>query len=232
MGTWMNWLVGLVVSITLLIAGPCWALYWYGDTVLPRTLEPTGRHYPDDVRTLYWKSEDGQGAIRIREMNPLTMMWITTRSLHRTNGIAAGGSGSGADLNVTRSVMWSILLQNARPLSNLRRHAAGFALTIRISREWTDAQIIDTSLDRAWLGRDVRGLDAAAKHYFGRPIEALETSEQLSLLVIARGGAASDPYCRAKRFAEGYDFLAERVGIDASNFDSIRRRMISRPCRS
>lgn len=126
--------------------------------------------------------------------------------------------------------IWSIMSRHLKPLSSFRRHAAEFALTIRISREWTKEQIIDTSLDRAWFGRDVRGLDTAAKHDFRRSIEALATSEQMSLLVIPRGGAASDPYCRPERFADGYAFLAKRVGIDASNFDSIRNRMLSRPC--
>ena len=213
MSTGLKWLCVAVAIPVVVVLAAIYGAYGYGATALPATIKPSDHEYPAELRRMYWQAMGGTGDIRIRRLNPLTMMWIMFRMVEGANDGSIRPSPP--DLHVLTTVSRIRLSKITPRLPTIRRHAAEIALTIRASREWSSKQILDTALTELWFGRGAHGLDQAAKTYFGIGTNELSPEESLALLAIERGPSYYDPTCHRERFVERYRFIANRVGMRA-----------------
>jgi hypothetical protein len=213
MSTGLKWLCIAVAIPVVVVLATIYGAYWYGASALPATIKPSDHEYPAELRRMYWQAMGGNGDIRIRRLNPLTMAWNMFRMVEDTSD--GRMQPSPPDLQALTTVS-RILLSKITPApSTARRHLAEIAMVIRVSREWDPKQILDTSLAEQWFGRGAHGLDQAARTYFGIEANELSPEESLALLAIERGPSYYDPTCRRERFVKRYRFLANRVGMPA-----------------
>ncbi len=64
---------------------------------------------------------------------------------------------------------------------------------VRLTLHLPQEALLRAYLDRVALGRDVRGVEAAAETYFGRPARALSVGQAALLAGLARAPASGDP---------------------------------------
>lgn len=219
-----RWTKMLATAAIALIAAPfalAYAVYWDALNELPDPLPRARRAYPDSLRRLYWSLHGGQGPIRVRRMSPPGYVWDAF----------ADDAGSRARrvpadhrlLYRVASMMQSRLLPR-RPA--LRWHLTNAALTVYLSRHYDGERLIDYALDQARFSADGRpGIDAAARRYFGSPVDALSPQEQVALLTLARGPSRYDPACDPVRFAARYAFSLEKTGLAPAQAPPARMRM-------
>ena len=231
MSTGLKWLCVAVAIPALVVLASIYGAYWYGASALPVTIKPSDREYPAEIRLMYWRSMSGTTDIEIRRLNPLKVAWTLFHYFESAdNGhIEPTPPDLQALTNIAR-----IRISGVEPrLPTFRRSLAEIALMIRISREWSEKQVVDTVLAEQWFGRGARGFDRASNAYFGVDANKLSPEEALSLLVIERGPSFFDPTCRRERFVERYNLLAKRVDLPAGD-DAIGRataRLRTTECR-
>jgi penicillin-binding protein 1C len=87
--------------------------------------------------------------------------------------------------------------QLARTLQPVPRNAGGklyeMALALRIEASLPKTRILEEYLSRVEFGPNLFGIDAASRHYFGKPASALDLAEAAALVSIPRGPSLYDP---------------------------------------
>jgi hypothetical protein len=216
----LKWLCVAVAIPVVVVLGAIYGAYWYGASALPGTIKPSDHEYPAEIRQMYWRSMGGTGDLRIRRLNPLTIVWTMFRMVEDAGDgrIKPTPPDMQALTNVAR-----IRASGVEPrLPTSRRLLVEIALMIRISREWGAEQVLDTALAEQWFGRGARGLDQAANSYFGVTTNKLSPEEALALFALERGPSYFDPTCHRDRFVERYMSLAKRVDMPGDD-DAIDR---------
>ncbi|HEY0660693.1 MAG TPA: transglycosylase domain-containing protein [Lysobacter sp.] len=206
MDAWPKWILSTALTLVALLVALCFGVYWYGASALPAVLEPSAYVAPASIREQFRLVEAGN-ATRLPKLNPVTVWY----HLHRSMGSDAT---SRSELTALGQASRVVSIRDTPRLANLRRHAADLARMIRISRNWSFQQVLDTRLAESWFGRDSKGLEAAAHAYFGFAPTQLTPEESLALIVLMRGPSAYDPTCHRERFVERYVRVAPLAGID------------------
>ena len=87
--------------------------------------------------------------------------------------------------------------QLARAVVHRPRSARGkwreMAIALRIEASLSKAQILEEYLNRVEFGPNLRGIDAASRHYFDKPAAQLDLAEAAALVSIPRGPTLYDP---------------------------------------
>jgi len=160
------------------------------------------------------RSGDGRWASRV----PLPQMspWVVPALLaaedarfyrHPGIDVLAMARAAGQALWQRRLVSGASTLtqQLARAVVVRPRTAAGkwheLVLALRIEASLSKAQILEEYLNRVEFGPNLRGIDAASRHYFDKPVAALDLAEAAMLVGIPRGPTLYDPK-RNPRFVE------------------------------
>ncbi|QWP74641.1 transglycosylase domain-containing protein [Lysobacter sp. K5869] len=197
-------LIAVAAPFTLL-----YAMYWHALKDLPEPLPQAQRAYPDALRKLYWTLHDGQGPIQVRRMSPPGFAWelFAASASERVERVPADHQL----LYRVASTMQARLLPHG---TISRWHLTNAALTIHLSRKLEAAQLIDYVLDQTRFAADAGvGIEAAARHYFDLPLQALSPQEQLALLILDRGPSYYDPACHPERFAKRYAYALGKTGL-------------------
>ncbi|KRD30521.1 MULTISPECIES: transglycosylase domain-containing protein [unclassified Lysobacter] len=214
MGGWLKGIVGAALLLTGCFVCFFYGLYWYGASALPQELPRAQRSYPDEVRAIYWASLGGEGPMRAERLDPLKLIWLVFRGVQhdrRPNLVS--------EYDLSSSVSRQIVLEHTPDLRGARWHLAGIAATIRVSNERSAEQIADFALDRAWMGRDARGLGEASHAYFGVPFEQTTQAERIALIALMRGPSYFDPSRNPERFRSRYAYVAQQFGVSATDID-------------
>ena len=76
---------------------------------------------------------------------------------------------------------------------SIQRKLREQAAAREMERHYTKAQILEAYLNQIAFGRGFHGIEAAARHYFGKPAARLTLAEAASLAAIPKGPAIYDP---------------------------------------
>lgn len=207
---WPQW--ALVVLIGLLLTGIalCFGIYAWGARFIPDDIPASSYRAPDAIRDQYLAVE-ADGATSIRKLNPVTF-WIdflvSTRQfpeqpppeqilLYRATRVAQ--------------------FKHSRARTQGEHHVASIALAVKVSRQWTRDQAVNTILAESWFSggggrKDVIGIEAAAEFYFGVPLAELKPQESLALIALLKGPSWYDPFCNRERFGKRYAQTVEKLG--------------------
>ena len=85
------------------------------------------------------------------------------------------------------------------------------SLALRIERTLTKREILEQYLNLVPFGPNIRGVRAAADHYFGKPLPALDLSESATLIGLLRGPSAFDPSRHPSRATKERDRVLARM---------------------
>lgn len=207
---WPQW--ALVVLIGLLLTGIalCFGIYAWGARFVPDDITASSYRAPDAIRDQYLAVE-ADGATSIRKLNPVTF-WtdflVSTRQfpeqpppeqilLYRATRVAQ--------------------FKHSRARTQGEHHVASITLAVKVSRQWTRDQAVNTILAESWFSggggrKDVIGIEAAAEFYFGVPLAELKPQESLALIALLKGPSGYDPFCNRERFGKRYAQTVEKLG--------------------
>lgn len=92
------------------------------------------------------------------------------------------------------------------------------AVSTWLSRHWTIQELLDAYADTAYIGDDRHGFEAGARHYWGRPLDALAPHEVATLIAVSDYARLYDPACRPERALRMRATVLERM-LDAKVID-------------
>ena len=105
--------------------------------------------------------------------------------------------------------------QLARALVPRPRTALGkwheMAIALRIEASLSKQQILEEYLNRVEFGPNLRGIDAASRHYFDKPAAQLDLAEAAALVSIPRGPTLYDPTRGTHALLRRRDRVLERM---------------------
>lgn len=196
----------VVAAIALpLVACLLFALgvYAWGARHVPERLPTPGWHAPAAVRAQYLAVE-APGARGMRRVGLLSVWFVLLSDLRRDP--------------VSPEERWLWRATHAaghtwnRPSGAFARHASMIASAVRVSRDWNDTQSVDAILSLTRYRDGVLGFEAASRHYFGVPGDALRPQETLVLIALAKSPSLYDPICSPQRFARRHAEIVRTLG--------------------
>lgn len=122
----------------------------------------------------------------------------------------------------------TITQQLARTCFERKRNLTGkwheMALALSIERELSKDDILELYLNRVHFGPKLIGARAAADHYFGKPLTALDLAEAATLAGLVRGPSLYDPRVRPQLAEEQRNrVLARMLATNAADKKTIER---------
>lgn len=116
-----------------------------------------------------------------------------------------------------------------RPRTYWSHWIAGFDAG-RLLQRFGHAKVLDFYLNQVPYGAQRRGVEQAARYYFGRDVDALSPAEELALVVLVRSPEGYDPRAHPRSVRRAVDQLAGRMladkTISATEAEAIRRAPI------
>jgi len=88
------------------------------------------------------------------------------------------------------------------------------SVAIWIGRNWSSREAISALLAAVGFGHGFRGLGAAARGYFGKTAESLNTHELAYLIVSMQGFSLGDPWCTPQRVSTRATALLARLSAE------------------
>lgn len=206
-GAWLPWLLGTALGLPMLFVALCWAIYLWSAQHVPDTIPASSRRAPIVVRAQFLAVETG-GATRLRRLNPVTFWTAVLGEMQKSP------RDPPPDLRLLMSAARLAQSRDLTAATASHRHLASIAWTIDVGRQWTFDQAVDTILAESHFGRDIIGIEAAARVYFGVPAAGLRPQESLALIVLQKAPSWYSLECNRERFEDRYALLAKQLGHD------------------
>lgn len=202
---WPHWALVAIIGLLMTFIALCFGIYAWGARFVPDDIPASSYRAPDAIRDRYLAVE-ADGATSIRKLNPVTF-WIdflvSTRQfpeqpppeqilLYRATRVAQ--------------------FKHSRARTQGEHHVASIALAVKVGRQWTRDQAVDTILAESGFRKDVTGIEAAAEFYFGVPLAELRPQESLALIALLKSPSFYDPFCNRASFGKRYMQTVEKLG--------------------
>ena len=201
---WPVWLLGTLSALLLLIMALCFGIYAWGARFVPDGIPASSYRAPDSIRDQYLAVE-ADGAASMRKLNPVTF-WIDFFMSRRQFPEPPPPE----KILLHRAVRVA-QFKHSRARTQGDHHLASIAFAIKISRQWTRDEAVNTILAESGFRKDVIGIEASAQFYFGMPLADLRPQESLVLIALLKGPSVFDPICRRERFDQRYAQAAEKL---------------------
>jgi Transglycosylase len=201
---WPIWLPTTALALAMLYAALCFGLYLLGARHLPAELAPNPYRAPASMRAQFLAVE-APTARSLPRLNPLT--WLP-HALWDMSGDKRPCDGCRLLLSAT----WIVSSRDRGARRSLDRHLAEIAASIRIGRNWTRDDAVNTLLAETPFRKGTVGIEAASRFHFGVAAAELRPQESLALIALMKSPSWYDPACHRERFAQRYAHLAEVLG--------------------
>ena len=158
---WPQWALVAIIGLSMTFIALCFGIYASGERFVPDDIPASSYRAPDAIRDQYLAVE-ADGATSIRKLNPVTFwidIFVSTRQfpeqpppeqilLYRATRVAQ--------------------FKHSRARTQGERHLASIALAVKVGRQWTRDEAVNTILAESGFRKDVIGIEAAAdRHGFG-----------------------------------------------------------------
>lgn len=221
---WPHWALVVLIGLSVACIALCFGIYAWGARFVPDDIPASSYRAPDAIRDQYIAVE-ADGATSIRKLNPVTFwidIFVSTRQfpeqpppeqilLYRATRVAQ--------------------FKHSRARTQGEHHVASIALAVKVSRQWTRDQAVNTILAESGFRKDVNGIEAAAEFYFGIPLAELKPQESLALIALLKGPSWYDPFCNRERFGKRYAQTVEKLGKTGPEWSAAAALSRLRPIR-
>ena len=221
---WPHWALVVLIGLSVACIALCFGIYAWGARFVPDDIPASFYRAPDAIRDQYLAVE-ADGATSIRKLNPVTFwidIFVSTRQfpeqpppeqilLYRATRVAQ--------------------FKHSRARTQGEHHVASIALAVKVSRQWTRDQAVNTILAESGFRKDVNGIEAAAEFYFDIPLAELRPQESLALIALLKGPSWYDPFCNRERFGKRYAQTVEKLGKTGPEWSAAAALSRLRPIR-
>ncbi|RRQ11403.1 penicillin-binding protein, partial [Corynebacterium bovis] len=121
-------------------------------------------------------------------------------------GQILGREGAGGGSTITQQYVKNAVVGNE---SSLTRKAKELVVSAKMAREWSKDDILEAYLNTIYFGRNAYGIGAAAKAYFGKPIEQLTPEEGAVLASSIQRPSALDPWTNRPAAEERWNYVMD-----------------------
>jgi hypothetical protein len=222
-------LVGLIIAGAAAGALLPFACYGAGTALGPPRPAPSTIQLSPVVADALWARADGGRASRLEPITPLSMFKMAACAAEAhvmVDGRTQLERESGC--KVYNPALEGIeLLSDAHvkaghpQASDFRNGISRFSTTIWLTHQFTKEQFLATFAERGVFGFGFRGVEAAARGYFGRKASEL-TVPQAALIAAMAGTRLTDPWCNpagaAGRRHNVLEKMLENEAIDEQVF--------------
>jgi len=147
--------------------------------------------------------------------------WVNTQS----GRVVQGGS------TLTQQLVKNFYLDQSRRLSRKLLEAA---MALILEAHYSKAEILETYLNEVYLGqsgpRSIHGFGLAARHYFRRPLQQLDTHEIALLVGLVKGASYYNPWRNPERALQRrnlvIDIMRQQGLIDAAEAARHQRKAL------
>lgn len=215
------WMLALALAaVPLGLVGAMVALYFYGLSLVPETPRVAASTPPAEVvSAAIWARFDG-GSPEVEVMTPWTFIQLRAcramasraddreaareACIRRHPGVEVAGAVA------TTHVMGHGLRRS------LRGEIGQVATAAWLTRHWSRDDLVIELAANGDFGHGWRGVEVAARAYFGRAPGALSASDA-ALLAAALGGATSvDPWCHPEAALAERNHVLERMALNGA----------------
>jgi penicillin-binding protein 1A len=166
---------------------------------IDRTLTPISRMPPHLIRAVV-ATEDAD-FFRHGGLDPSAIARAAWTDL-RTGSLSQGGS------TITQQLVKNVLTGSERSISRKVREAI---LAVKLEREWTKDEILETYLNTVYMGHGAYGVEAAARTYFGVGTPGLTLRRSALLAGLIAAPSARDPYLHADAARRARNHVLDRL---------------------
>ena len=135
--------------------------------------------------------------------------WLAALRAAYTNTIGGPRSGAGT---ITMQVARNFFLTRERSgVAGYLRKANEVVLTFKIEHDLTKDQILELYINQIYLGQRAYGFAAAAKAYYGKPLEKVTVAEAAMLAGLPKAPSSFNPFVNPKRAALRQQYVLRRM---------------------
>ena len=207
-------------------------LFVWGTWVAGPRPVPETRPVPAFLGAAIWARAEGGTAIELRPINPVNVARLVTCMA------LADGDNDNQRMAECREVLPA--LRGVEYLANLhvtdqgierasfRGGAGSFATLLWMTRSWTRDDFLNTMAARANFGFGWRGVEAAARGFFGRPAEELTLAE--AAMIASRLAALDvDPWCDSQGATARRDMTLRQMQANGAIDEASLQEALVRP---
>ena len=105
-------------------------------------------------------------------------------------GQLTGNSSAGGGSTITQQYVKKTLVGDE---SSFKRKAKELVYSVKMANEWSKEEVLGAYLNTIYFGRNAYGIDAAARAYFGVPVQELNASQAAVLAACIQRPSQLDP---------------------------------------
>jgi hypothetical protein len=206
------------------------AIYLVGLAVAPPRPVPAETNVPTLIAEAIWARANGGRATALTPITPVSMArFVACVAIEdfkdTTPGDAQRVAACRGYMPALQGVEYlsGLHMRDANLDLSFREGLGRFSTTVWLTHSWTKADLLKTLASRADFGHGWRGVDAAARGYFGRDATELSVA-QAALLAAFIGEHWQDPWCGPVGSARLRHRILERMRdnlvIDEATFNS------------
>ncbi len=146
----------------------------------------------------------GEALIAVEDRNFINHFGVSPKAIARaawvnlqSGRVVQGGS------TLTQQLVKNFFLTDSRKLS---RKITEAVMSVLLELHYSKSEILETYMNEVYLGqsgpRQIHGFGLAAKHYFGKPLQALDESQIALLVGVVKGASYYNPWRNPTRALE------------------------------
>lgn len=195
-----------------------------GETVLSKVVPPEGNRtdvtidqIPPHVRNAVIAAED-----RDFYTNPgFSISGFARAARDNLMGKESAGGGS----TITQQYVKNAMVGDERSYTRKLRE---LVISAKMARQWSKDEILTAYLNTIYFGRGAYGIDAAAKAYFGKPVQELSVPEGAVLAATIQLPSALDPEKNPEGAKSRWGYVLDGM-VDMGNLASTERQGMQYP---
>lgn len=121
-------------------------------------------------------------------------------------GQLKGDAGAGGGSTITQQYVKNALVGNEHSLT---RKAKELVYSVKMANEWSKEEVLQAYLNTIYFGRNAYGIDAAAKAYFGIPVNELNTEQSAVLAAAIQRPSQLDPWTNREEAEARWNYVLD-----------------------
>jgi hypothetical protein len=205
----LKWGLGLGALAALVPVVYLTGILFYGLSVAPRPVAESAAA-PPLIKDAIWARAGGSRATDLRSINPLSVTQFVACMVMATGDEDFRGDNHGK-CNHVMPAMYGLeyysfvhLRDHGVERHSVRGGAGSMAAMFQMTHSWNRDDFLNTLAARADFGYGWRGVEAAARGFFGRPAATL-TLPQAAFIASRIGDTRTDPWCEPEAALEMRD---------------------------